>query len=111
MPIDKPPTQNQFSEQNIQNASFDREFGVSTVEQLGYDGQNMVRQPAEDMQQKVVTSGDYTYICKAAVGTAEATEKWKIFRVDGDGNIMYADADANYDNAATDPTTLTYNYS
>lgn len=99
-----------LSEQNIQNWSFDEEFKVLAVELLEYDGANLVRKQSDTRQSKIVESGGYTYICYAPVGTAEATEGWQIFRVDATGNKMYADGDANYDNAASDPASLTYSY-
>lgn len=99
------------SEQNIQNWSFDEEFQVSAVELLEYDGSNLVRKISNQIQQKIVESGSYTYICIAPVGTAEATAGWQICRYDTTGNKMFADADLNFDNVATDPTSLTYSYS
>lgn len=98
------------SEQEVLNQSFDLVFKVLATLGLGYDGQNVVRQEANDQQTKLVESGEYLYICKSAVGTAEATAKWKIFRIDSLGSKVYADGNANYDNVATDPTALTYTY-
>lgn len=98
------------SEQQIQNWSFDEEYKVLVQHTVGYDGQALVRQEANDMQVKIVESGGYTYICKAAVGTAEATAKWKIYRIDATGNKVYADGNASYDNVASDPASLTYSY-
>ena len=101
---------NQVSEQNILNTSFDPDFGVLVVEGLGYDGSNLQRTNADNLQIKVVESGSYTYFCFAAPGTAEATAGWRAFRLDSTGNLLYADGDANYDNVATDPTALSYSY-
>lgn len=98
------------SEQGVLNWSFDEVFRVLAVMSLGSDGQNAIRQDADDQQMKIVSSGGYTYICKAAVGTAEASALWKIFRLDSNGSKMYADGNANYDNIASDPTALTYSY-
>lgn len=99
------------SEQKVLNQSFDTTFKVIAFEMLGYDGQSMVRQEADDMQVKVVEDSGYTYFCKAQVGTAEATAKWKVFRLDSTGNKVYADGDSNFDNTASDPTALSYSYS
>lgn len=106
----RPLSQNKYTEQNMGNTSFDEDFGVNAVETLGYDGSNLVRSESDDIQTKVVESGGYTYICKAAVGTAENAAGWKIFRIDTAGSKMYADGDANYDNVASDPTGLSYSY-
>ena len=103
------PPGNQHSEQNLQNWSFDNEFGVFMVESVGYDGQNLQRQSASNLQLYLVNDGTYDYVCFSAPGTALATAKWKIIRA-GSSGVMYADANANYDNVATDPTLLTYGY-
>lgn len=99
------------SEQYVLNNSFDEEFKVLAFESLGFDGTNLTRQEADDIQVKIVEAGGYTYICKAAAGTSEATSAWKVFRLDSSGNKMFADANARYDNTASDPTILTYSYS
>jgi len=96
--------------QYLDNTSWDEVFETYVTQVMGYDGQNLQRPNADNLQIKSVNSGGYTYFCFAAPGTAEATAKWRIFRLDGDANLMYADGDANYDNAATDPTALSYSY-
>lgn len=98
------------SEQVVQNLSFDEDYKVLVFEGLAHDGQNLTRIESKDTQVKVVEDGGYTYVCKAAAGTAESAELWKVFRVDSTGNKMYADGDANFDNTATDPTNLSYSY-
>jgi hypothetical protein len=98
------------STQYIQNSSFDPEFGVLMVEGVGYDGVNLQRVNAQNLQIKSVTSGEYTYFCFSAPGTTEATAKWQVFRLDGNANLMYADGNANYDNAASNPAALSYTY-
>ena len=100
-----------YSENWRGNSSFDKVLQVNAYLPLGFDGQNLVRQEADDQQMKLVESGSYIYTCLAGVGTTEATAKWKVFRVDATGNLMYADANSNYDNVATDPTVLSYSYS
>ena len=62
-------------------------------------------------QTYITSSGGYTYICESVVGTALGTAKWRIKRFDSNGSGMYADANTNFDNVATDPTALTYSYS
>ena len=99
------------SEQTIQNSSFDEDYGVTMVEQLGFDGKGLQRQNATNQQIYSVTDGGYTYFCFAAPGTPLAEASWRVFRLDSDTNLMYADANANFDNVATDPTLLNYAYS
>ena len=96
--------------QYIQNSSFDPEFGVLVVENMGYDGANIQRLNAQNLQIKSVDSGGYKYFCFAAPGTTEATAKWQCFRLDDNANLLYADGNASYDNVATDPTALSYTY-
>lgn len=98
------------SEQTLLKRSIDDEFEILAVEGLGYDGYALQRLNADNLQIKAVESGDYTYFCFAAPGTPEATAKWRVIRLHSSGSVMYADGNSNYDNAATDPTALTYTY-
>lgn len=102
--------QTEYSEQNILNNSYDKVYKLLLFAMMGFDGSGMRVQEANDVQTKIVDSGGYTYICKAPVGTAEATAGWKIYRIDTNGSKVYADGDSNFDNVATDPTSLTYSY-
>lgn len=110
MPTTRPP-QAKHTEQNVLNDSFDEAFNVLAIENLGYDGSGLQRMNANNLQIYTIASGEYTYFCFSAPGTPQATAGWRIFRIDGSGNLMFADADADYDNVATDPTVLTYSYS
>lgn len=96
----------------IQNQSFDKEFQTSVTQPLGYDGQNLQRKNADNLSLKVVESGSITYVCIAAPGTAQATAKWQCKKIDesvaGTMVITWADSNAEFDNVATDPTSLTY---
>ncbi|MDV7397294.1 hypothetical protein RZS08_38190, partial [Arthrospira platensis SPKY1] len=67
-----------------------------------------VQSPNEAL--KLTESGNYTYVAKAPVGTLESASAWKVFRIDETTGlkITWADGNANYDNVATDLTTLTY---
>ena len=98
------------SEQTLLKRSIDDEFEILAVEVLGYDGQNLQRLGADNQQIKVVESGGYRYFCFAAPGTAEAAAGWRIFRLDDIGNLLYADGNANFDNVASSPESLTYSY-
>ena len=100
------------SEQYIQNLSFDEEFGIAAIELMEFDGTSLKRKLSDLIQTKIVSSGGYTYICKAPVGTALANAKWQIARIEeSTGSKMWCDADTDFDNVATDPTSLTYSYS
>lgn len=105
------PRQIEYTEQNILNNTYDKDYDVMQVEPLGYDGQTLQRMQADALQIKTANDGTYDYFCFSAPGTALASALWQVFRIDGDGNKMYADADANFDNVASDPTALSYSYS
>jgi len=98
------------TEQAIQNSSFDPEFGVLVVGLLGYDGANLVRQSADTLAMKMTVVGSVTYIAVAAPGTAQATAKWQVKKLDETSGLVitYADGDAEFDNVATDLTALSY---
>lgn len=100
-----------YSLEHILNQSFDRLTQTLIHQIVGFDGTtNLQRQVADNTQIYAVETGGYNYFCFAAVGTAQATAKWMVFRVDSVGNKIYADGDAEFDNVATDPTILTYSY-
>jgi hypothetical protein len=96
--------------QEMQNLSFDTEYNVFVVALLGYDGQSVSRLLADNLQMFCDTDGTYDYFCFAPPGTAQATAKWLVFRMDDAGSRQYADGNANFDNAATDPAALSYSY-
>lgn len=102
----------EYTLEHIANKSFDKTTQMNAVQGLGFDGTtDLQRQVADNLQIYAVDDGTYNYFCFAAVGTALATAKWMIFRIDSTGNKIYADADAEFDNVATDPTLLNYVYS
>lgn len=109
MPIDN-PSQAKYSEQNILNTSFDEELGVSAVETLGFDGINVQRSPATSVAVKITEDGVNTYVAIAAPGTAQSTAKWQVKKIDTTSGtiITWADGDADFDNVATDLTSLSY---
>jgi hypothetical protein len=109
MPITK-PSQAKHSEQNILNDSFDEEAGVSTIQPLGFDGVNIQRMTADALALKVTVDGTVTYLGISAPGTAQATAKWQCKKIDATTGtiITWADGDANFDNVATDLTSLSY---
>jgi hypothetical protein len=106
----RPLSQNKYPEQYMQNTSFDEDFGVGTTEPLGYDGSALQRTIADSMAVKTTTSGSVTYIALASPGTAQATAKWQVRKVDTTSGVVitWCDGDANFDNVATDLTLLSY---
>lgn len=91
--------------------SFDETFKQAAVLPVETDGTNIRRRQTDLMAEKVTTSGDYTYIAVAPIGTAQATAGWQVKRVETSGSdtiTTWADGNANFDNSATDLTTLTY---
>lgn len=59
-----------------------------------------------------VETASYFYVCESVVGTALSDAKWRVARIDQTtGSKLYADANTNFDNVATDPTALSYSYS
>ena len=59
---------------------------------------------------KMTTVGSVDYVGEAAVGTATSSALWRAKKVDSTTGILitWADGNANFDNVATDLTTLTY---
>jgi len=111
MPVpNRPKAQNKYPEQYMQNTSFDEDFGVNTVEPLGFDGTNLQRTIADSLAIKVTESGSLTYIAFAPPGTAQATASWRVMKIDETSGmvITWADGDASFDNVATDLTALSY---
>src|SRR3989304_4994459 len=98
------------TEQHIQNKSYDQEFEVLATEPLGYDGVNLSRNQADAVAVKITVVGSVTYLAVAAPGTAQATAKWQVKKIDETTGtvITFANGDSNFDNVATDLTGLTY---
>jgi hypothetical protein len=97
-----------YSLQEMFNRSFDADFEQNTVETLGFDGQSLQKDNADNLATQIQTSGSDTYIGVAAPGTATSAARWQAMKVDSAGNITYADGNPNFDNVATDLTSLTY---
>jgi hypothetical protein len=95
---------------DLQNQSFDGEFGINLVEPVGFDGGSLQRANADNMALKFTEDGSVQYLAVAAPGTSEATAKWKVMKIDNTSGIRitWADGDCNFDNEATDLTSLSY---
>jgi hypothetical protein len=85
-------------------------------EQFGHVGNSQTGEAFQRIQETnekiaVRTSGNYIYVGYAIPGTLTSEAKWKIKRVDTTSgvDILYADANAFYDNVFDDYATLTYN--
>lgn len=59
---------------------------------------------------KLTEDGTTTYIAKAAPGSDESDAVWQAYKLDASSGlkITFADGDANFDNVATDLTSLSY---
>ena len=97
---------------DLANRSWDDTFEVTATEPMVYDGTNLQRPVAEALNAKITVSGGITYIAQAAPGTSQATALWRVKKVDasvaGTTTITWADGNSNFDNLATDLTSLSY---
>lgn len=93
--------------QEIDNLSFDTVFNTKVVELLGFDGQSVSRLNSDNLALKITVVGTATYVGQAAPGTDQASALWQAFKYDN-GVLTYADGNSNFDNVATDLTSLTY---
>lgn len=75
------------------------------------DLNDVLKERNENWASKITSSGNYTYIAKAELGTAQADAKWQVKRIEVSGSntiFTWADGDDKFDNVATDLTALTY---
>jgi hypothetical protein len=59
---------------------------------------------------KLTEDGAITYVAYAVPGTAQSAASWKCMKMDATSGLIitWADGNTNFDNVATDLTTLTY---
>jgi hypothetical protein len=103
------PIQN--SEQKILNKAFEQSKQAIAVAGVETDGTNELYKVSSLTAKKITTSGDFTYIATAPIGTAQATAGWQVKRIETSGSdtiITWADGDAEFNNVATDLTALSY---
>jgi hypothetical protein len=95
--------------QAILNAACDPVTGQLVVGTGVWNGTAWVAS-STDYAVKVTEVGAVTYLGKAAPGSAEASAVWQAKKIDASSGtkITFADSNANFDNIATDLTTLTY---
>jgi len=89
----------------------DKTFGVKRVKSFESDGTNLITPTSKLVAKKITVSGDNTYIAIAPIGTAQATAGWQAKKIAVSGGttvITWADGNANFDNIATDLTSLNY---
>lgn len=117
MAIPNRPPQTKYSTQNIQNASYDDDFGVLVFENLEYDptGQgSMVRSISRNLPLRL----DYDindnpiYIGKGKRNSASSDASWQIKKLTWSGgnlvSITLADGNAEFDNIWDDRASLSY---
>lgn len=87
----------------ISMAEHGRSGGVST-------GQPFKFTDSVNYAIKITESGSYTYIGWANPGTLESEAKWKCMKMDDSSGLVitWADGNTNFDNIATDLTSLDY---
>lgn len=118
----KPNPLTNNTEQELSNLSWDKDFNVAVVEMLGYDSstsslRRVIVDPngafataTSNLAVKMTISGTSTYIAKAAPASTQASAVWQVKKIDSSSGIIitWADGNANFDNVATDLTSLTY---
>lgn len=111
----RPLTQNEYTEQNVQNSSFDKDFGLNIVETVGFDGKNVQRMNASNMTLRIEYDGNNNpiYIGIATPGTDTASNFWQVRKLTFDGNnnvtsIIYGGGSPNFDQVWDNRTSLTY---
>lgn len=97
--------------QKIQNWSFDAVFKVLAFIGLEFDGSALKRKQSDLVAQKITESGSFTYIAVAPAGTSQSSASWQVKCIEVSGSdtiITWADGNTDFDNVATDLTSLSY---
>lgn len=103
-----------YSLQHIFNQSFDRDAQVVVVEPVGFDGQQVQRQNADNMATQLDFNGGENpiYIGLAAPGSLTSEAKWQIKKITYDGSnpteIKFADGSPSFNQIYDDRASLTY---
>lgn len=110
MAPNRDPSQTKYTVQNMGNSSFDEDYGVNAVENLGHDGVSLQKNVADSLAVKITVVGSVTYVGIASPGTAQGTATWQCKKIDETSGtiITWADGDPNFNNVATDLTALSY---
>ena len=98
----------------------------ATQVQLENSFDNVINPATEDKQDDIITalgllgspaysiriaeSGNYTYVGKASIASAEGDAVWQIQRLDGSTGlaVLWADGDSDFDNIWSNYLTLSY---
>lgn len=109
-----------YSEQNILNESFDKDFGVLAVELLGYDpiSDTIKRVTIDALNHYATNDVDSPDSATTYEGLETSEGDWQIVKIVKTGNVLanrFATIKNNstytsYSDAWTDRTTLTYDY-
>lgn len=86
-------------------------FPVPTTKTDHIATEATLKETLNKVAQKITTSGEYIYVAKAPIGTAQATAGWQVKRIHDDGTTMtitWADGNEKYDNVATNLASLSY---
>jgi hypothetical protein len=78
---------------------------------LEWNGSGYVRKTSGLTAKKITVSGDITYVASAAIGSLQSAAVWQCKKIEVSGSntiITWADGNSNFDNVATDLSTLTY---
>lgn len=109
------PTKTFFSEQEIDNQSFDTDYGVNVVENLEFDGVNLQRAKSSNLALQMDYAGgsNPVYLGQATPGTATSTALWQIRKLTFDGNnnitkIEYANGSPSFNQVYDDRAGLSY---
>lgn len=103
------------TETHILNQSFDQLFQQLMVEMLGFDGQNLQKQNADNLATQLDYNGGSNpiYIGLAAPGTPTSSALWQIRKLTFDGSnnptaIQYANGSPNFDQIYDNRASLSY---
>lgn len=104
------PTSKQFDEQELANWEHDHSLKVKKVMPYEQDGFTALAPVSKLTAKKITTSGTSIYVATAKIGSSQASAVWQVKKIDTSSGVVitWADANANFDNVATDLTTLTY---
>lgn len=101
-----------YTEQQILNRAFDPTYQAIVVENIESNpaGTEAYRKVTDLLAVKVTVSGSVTYVGEAVIGSAQSAAVWRCKKIDETTGtiITWADSNSNFDNVATDLTTLTY---
>lgn len=92
------------AEQKKTTKAIDRLYKLMEEMPMGGGGGGGAPQPV-NYALKIATSGSDTFVAEALPGTTSSAAKWRIQKVDTNGNVTWKDGNDAFDNTATDITT------